>query len=141
MRAPSDNADGTVPDEPPASRLLSRRDIGKHAATGATLIAYRAPHDFTNRHGTVQGGFLAAMLDSAAAFTLLLELPPGRTAVTTRLEVDFLKAASPGELVASAAVASMDERHARVVADLRNPEDVILARANVELRIISTQRS
>ena len=141
MRAPSDNADGTVPDEPPASRLLSRRVIGKHAATGAMMIAYSAPFGFTNRHGTVQGGFLAAMLDSAAALTLLAELPPGRTAVTTRLDVDFLKAALPGELIASATVASMDERRARVQADLRSSDNVIVARANVELRIISTARS
>jgi uncharacterized protein (TIGR00369 family) len=131
--------DGTTPEDPPASRLLSRRVIGKDAATGATLIAYRASIEFTNRHGTVQGEFLAAMLDSAAAMTLLSELPPGRTAVTTRLEVDFLKPASPGELTASAAVASMDERRARVVADLRSSDDVILARANVELRIVSTR--
>jgi len=140
MREPPSPADGTIPEDPPASRLLSRRVIGKDAATGATLIAYRAHQDFTNRHGTVQGGFLAAMLDSAAALTLLAELPPGRTAVTTRLEVDFLKAASPGELIASAALASMDERHARVVADLRNCDDVVLARANVQLRIISPRR-
>jgi len=135
------SADGTTPEDPPASRLLARRVIGKDAATGATLIVYRASIDFTNRHGTVQGGFLAAMLDSAAAMTLLSELPPGRTAVTTRLEVDFLKPASPGELTASASVASMDERRARVVADLRNCDDVILARANVELRIVPTTRA
>ena len=140
MSAPLDSADGTTPEDPPASRLLSRRVVGKDAATGATLIAYRASIDFTNRHGTVQGGFLAAMLDSAAAMTLLSALPPGHTAVTTRLEVDFLKPASPGELTASAAVASMDERRARVVADLRNSDDVILARANVQLRIVPTRR-
>jgi uncharacterized protein (TIGR00369 family) len=140
MPEPRSPVKEATPEDPPASRLLSRRVIGKHPATGATLIAYRAPHDFTNRHGTVQGGFLAAMLDSAAALTLLAELPPGRTAVTTRLEVDFLKAASPGELIASAAVAGMDERQARVVADLRSSDDVVLARANVELRIVSARR-
>ena len=72
------------------------------------LIAYRAPPDFTNRHGTVQGGFLAAMLDSAAALTLFAELSSGQTAVTTRLEVDFLKQAAPGELIASATLAMRD---------------------------------
>ena len=120
----------------PAAKLLGR-EILADAPDGARRIRYVARPEFANRHGTVQGGFLAAMLDSAAALTLLAELPPGRTAVTTRLEVDFLKAASPGELIASAAVAGMDERRARVVADLRSSDDVVLARANVELRIIS----
>ena len=140
MPEPGSLEDAAVPEEPPASRLLSRRVIGKDATTGATLIAYRASVDFTNRHGTVQGGFLSAMLDSAAALTLFAELPPGRTAVTTRLEVDFLKPAQPGELIASAALASIDERRARVVADLRNSDDVVLARAIVELRIILKDR-
>ena len=130
---PTDPTDGTPPQEPPASRLLSRRVIGKDAATGATRIAYGASIEFTNRHGTAQGGFLAAM-------TLLSELPPGRTAVTTRLEVDFLEPASPGELTVYAAVARTDERRARVAADLRNSDEVVLARASVELRIISTRR-
>jgi uncharacterized protein (TIGR00369 family) len=140
MRAPPDATDAMTPQGPPASRLLSRRIIGKDAMTGVTRIAYRAPVEFTNRHGTVQGGFLAVMLDSAAALALISELADGVTAVTTRLEVDFLHAALPGELIANAAVASMDERRARVGADLRNSDDVVVARANVELRIIAVRR-
>jgi uncharacterized protein (TIGR00369 family) len=139
MAAAPEPVDAEGPEDPPASRLLSRRILGRNAQTGATLIAYRAPLEFTNRHGTVQGGFLAAMLDSAAALTLLAELPAGRTAVTARLEVDFVRPAAPGELIAEAAVASLDERRARVVADLRNADDVVVARANVELRILTAR--
>ncbi|WP_249140298.1 MULTISPECIES: hypothetical protein [Bradyrhizobium] len=43
--------------------------------TGETAsIRFQAQQSFTNRHGTIQGGFLAAMLDSATGIRALAAL-------------------------------------------------------------------
>lgn len=122
-------------EQPPASKLLNRRLVGVND-TGGVVIAFDAQPDFTNRHGTVQGGFLAAMLDSATAFTLLMVLPADQTAVTMRLDTTFLKPAHPGALVAHAKILERNDRHAIVVADLQTSEGVVVARAQAELRIL-----
>src|SRR5262249_8864234 len=49
---------------PPAARLLGRRVIAVDRQHGAVELAFTAAPDFANRHGFVQGGMLAAMLDS-----------------------------------------------------------------------------
>jgi uncharacterized protein (TIGR00369 family) len=125
---------------PPASRLLGRRLVGVDGA-GEVTIAFEAQPEFTNRHGTVQGGFLAAMLDSATAFTLMMALPGDQTAVTTRLDTTFVKPAFPGALTAHARILEREERRCVVVADLRSPEGVVVARAQAELRVFPRRPS
>lgn len=122
-------------EQPPASKLINRRLVGVDD-TGEVSIAFEARAEFTNRHGTVQGGFLAAMLDSATAFTLLMALPVDQTAVTARLETTFVKPAHPGALMAHARILKRNERHATVVAALKTPEGVVVARAQASLRIL-----
>jgi uncharacterized protein (TIGR00369 family) len=94
---------------PPAFRLLGRRLVGVDGA-GEVTIAFEAQPEFINRHGTVQGGFRAAMLDSATALMLMKALPVDQTAVTTRLDTTFVKPASPGALTAHARILEREAR-------------------------------
>lgn len=125
---------------PPAAKLLNRRLIGT-AENGEVTIAFEAKPEFTNRHGTVQGGFLTAMLDSATAFTLLMDLPGDRTAVTTRLDTTFLKPAKPGEYLARSNIVERGERHSIVMAELSVLDDTVVARTRAELRILPRRSS
>jgi acyl-coenzyme A thioesterase PaaI-like protein len=68
----------------PAAQLLGREVLSVDAETGVVNLRFVAKPEFANRHGSVQGGFLAAMLDSATGMALMLSLPPDMTAVTTR---------------------------------------------------------
>lgn len=126
-------------DNPPASKLLSRRRVKVDSSTGESSISYQAERAFCNRHGTVQGGFLAAMLDSATALTLLDQLPKGSTAVTRRLDTQFLKPAQTGTYIAYARVVSTDRDNATVTAELKSPEGTVVATAKAELRIFSAK--
>jgi uncharacterized protein (TIGR00369 family) len=65
-------------------------------------LRFLADGQFANRHGTVQGGMLAAMLDSATGNAVMAHLPSDRTAVTTRLGTTFIKPAALGPLTAIA---------------------------------------
>ncbi|MGD0141553.1 MAG: PaaI family thioesterase [Rhizomicrobium sp.] len=121
----------------PAARLLSREVLSVDAETGEVTLRFVAKPEFANRHGTVQGGFLAAMLDSATGMAVMLSLPPDMTAVTTRLDVSYLKPASIGPLRATSRVTARDTRSANVEARLMDDAGLELATANAELRILS----
>src|SRR5580704_6626573 len=97
-------------DDPPAAALLGREILAIDAQAQEIRLRYAARADFANRHGTVQGGFLAAMLDSATGMAVMLSLPPDQTAITTRLDVSYLKPARLGPLHATSRVVARDER-------------------------------
>ncbi|WP_229180198.1 PaaI family thioesterase [Bradyrhizobium ivorense] len=122
-------------DVPPGAQLLGREWLGFDGETAS--IRFQAHASFTNRHGTIQGGFLAAMLDSATGLGALAALPSTQTVVTKSLNTRFLKAASVGPIIAKARVVSRTERDMIVEADLIDAQDVTVAKATAELRILA----
>lgn len=123
----------------PAAQLLSREVVSVDSETGEVTLRFVAKPEFANRHGTVQGGFLAAMLDSATGMAVMLSLSREQTAVTTRLDVSYLKPASIGLLHATSRVVRRDSRSADAEAQLISDDGVVLAKANAELRILARQ--
>ena len=123
-------------DIPPGAALLGREWLGLYDAQNIGTLRFLAQPSFTNRHGTVQGGFLAAMLDSATGVRALAALPPEKTAVTVSLDTRFLKPARPGVLIARAMVSEHSEREIVVTADLSDEAGVVVASATARLRIL-----
>jgi len=119
----------------PIADLLGRRQLYFDAESGKAALAFLAKPEFANRHGTVQGGMLATMLDSAAGATLMASLPPELTAVTVQLNTTFLKPALVGPLCATARVLARDDRSAEVEAEIATPDGVVVARAIARWRI------
>ncbi len=124
----------------PAAQLLGREVVSVDDETGQVTLRFVAKPEFANRHGTVQGGFLAAMLDSATGIAVMLSLPPDMTAVTTRLDVSYLKPAGIGPLRATSHILERDERNAEVAAQLTNEDGLVLATAKAELRIVRRKK-
>jgi uncharacterized protein (TIGR00369 family) len=123
--------------EPPAARLLSRDIVAVNTEEGGATVRYTARPEFLNRHGTVQGGFLAAMLDSATALGLFGVLPPELTAVTMNLNVTYLRPAKLGTFTAQSRLVSRDARHGEVSAELHDADGVVVASAIAKLRIVT----
>jgi uncharacterized protein (TIGR00369 family) len=120
----------------PAARLLGRRAVDVDAATGVVRSSFFAPPEFANRHGSVHGGFLAAMLDSAASMAIVGALPEGMTMVTARLDTEFLKPAPLGALEARARIVARDDRDVTIETDLSAPDGTVFARATATMRVI-----
>ena len=95
----------------PVARLLGR-DIERFDPDGTIHVRFTARPEFANRHGSVQGGLVAAMLDFATSAVLLAQLPPEQTSMTVKLETEFLRPAPLTVLVAKAWLMSRDERSA-----------------------------
>ena len=121
---------------PPAAQLLSREVVSIDTDSGEVTLRFIAKPEFANRHGTVQGGFVAAMLDSATGMAVMQRLPPHQTAVTTRLDVSYVKPAPLGPLCATARLIMRDDRTAMVEGTLRDNDGVVLASAKAELRVL-----
>lgn len=127
--------------EPPAARLLGREIVEIDTKNGAAVLRYTAQPEFLNRHGTVQGGFLSAMLDSATALALYAILPPELTGVTTQLNVSFLKPARLGTFTATSRLISKDHRIAETSGELRDVDGVLVASGTAKLRIVPRKAS
>ena len=122
-------------DMPPGAALLGREWLGLDEAGDVGTIRFLAQPSFANRHGTIQGGFLAAMLDSATGVRALAALDANSTAVTVSLDTRFLKPARPGALTARARVSEQSDRDIVVSAELSDEGGVIVASAEARLRI------
>jgi uncharacterized protein (TIGR00369 family) len=120
---------------PPAAVLLGREIISVDAQSGEVKLRFTAREEFANRHGTVQGGMLAAMLDSATGNAVMARLPSHLTAVTTRLDTQFLKMAALGPITATARLIHQDERDAVVQGELTDSKGTVVATARAELRV------
>lgn len=120
---------------PPAAVLLGREIISVDASSGEVQLRFLADRQFANRHGTIRGGMLAAMLDSATGNAVMASLPHDRTAVTTRLDTTFVKPAALGPLTATARLVTQDERSALAEAELVGSSGQVVARARAELRV------
>jgi uncharacterized protein (TIGR00369 family) len=126
---------------PPAAKLLGREIVSVDPQSGEVTLRFTAREDFANRHGTVQGGMLAAMLDSVSGNAVMAVLPSHLTAVTTRLDTRFLKPAALGPIMATARLVRQDERTAEVQAELTDSKGVVVATARAELRILTRKTS
>jgi uncharacterized protein (TIGR00369 family) len=128
---------GQHPNLPPGAQLLGREWLGFDKTGQTALIRFQAQLAFTNRYGTVQGGFLAAMLDSATGVCALAKLSPDQTVVTKSLDTRFLKPAAVGVITARAWVTEQTERDMVVQAELIDAEGITVADATARLRILA----
>jgi uncharacterized protein (TIGR00369 family) len=117
----------------PAARLVGREILGADADTGAVRLGFLARPEFANRHGSVAGGFLAAMLDSTSAAPILAE---GLNIVTTELRVSFQRPAPIGRLFGVGRISERSEREIHSEGELSDADGNVVARATATFRII-----
>ena len=129
-----DEMEGRTP-MPPAARLLGRRVIEVDPEAGTITVEFSAREDFLNSAGTIQGGFLAAMLDSTLGPALRAMLGPGQFAATLELKVSFIRPAKVGELIGRGRVVHRGRSTAFLEGELRNADGQLVATATATARI------
>jgi uncharacterized protein (TIGR00369 family) len=120
---------------PPAARLLGRRVLTADRQRGAVELEFQATQEFVNRHGHVQGGMLAAMLDSAVGCAAVAALA-GQSVVTLTMNVTYLRPAAAGPMRASGRVVHRGKSIAFADAELRDHSGEVVATATATLRIV-----
>jgi uncharacterized protein (TIGR00369 family) len=114
---------------------MGREMLERDAKTRTAKLRFRASPDFRNRRGTIQGGILAAMLDSVFGTTLASTLQHGETIVTLEMKISFIRPAVPGTIYGSGRLVERGRSIAFLEGELRDAEGALLATGTSTFRI------
>ena len=113
----------------PSERILGTELIACDRAARSVELAFDVPSDFANARGTVQGGFVAAMLDTCMGIPVLLASDGAKGPVSLSMTTNFLGAAPTGRILGTGRVAKLGGSVAFCEAILHAPDGTELATA------------
>ncbi len=113
---------------PPAAQLLGWELVAEDSEAGTIEIAFHPDDRMLNSRGTVQGGFVAAMLDDTMG-PALVSLSGGTTMPSSiDLTVSFIRPVHPGRVVGRGRVVKAGRSVVFLEAELFDADDRLLAR-------------
>ncbi|MGH3759342.1 PaaI family thioesterase [Actinophytocola sp.] len=130
-----DAVDGRAP-MPTAAKTLGWSLIQADPERAEIEVSFEATEDFLNPAGTVQGGFLTAMLDDTMGPALAAILDPGMYGATLELKVSFLRPAEPGRLVGRGRVVHRGSSIAFLSGELLDASGQVVAVGSATARIL-----
>lgn len=110
----------------------------EHIREGESLLTLNASESLTNIHGSIHGGGLASLIDSACGMALASRLDPGETAVTVDLNIHYLRPALPGRISATGSLVYRGASIGVEEAEIHQENGEILARGSA-VHLISRQ--
>jgi molybdopterin converting factor subunit 1 len=123
-----------VPRGPAYAELLGMRPL--HAEPGHVQMEYTATAQLVNPLGSVQGGFITAMLDDAMGPAGVAALGPGYVAPTLELKVSFHRPLHPGRVVADGRVVHKGRSIIFLEGALHNDDSELIASATATARVV-----
>jgi uncharacterized protein (TIGR00369 family) len=121
---------------PPSAKLLGWTLRAIDPDAGTIEIGFTADKRFTNPGGTVQGGFLAAMLDDTQGPALFGHTHGEAYAPTIDFNISFVKAARPGNFIGKGRVINLGKTIALTEAELFDEAGDLVARATFTNRVM-----
>jgi uncharacterized protein (TIGR00369 family) len=103
---------------------------------GEVDVALDVEPDHLNLFGTLHGGLIATLADTATGLAMLTSLEPGTTHATSSLSVTFLVPGRAGTVTARARVVKRGGRFGYAEADVVNGEGELLARASATFTVM-----
>ncbi|MBS0411037.1 MAG: PaaI family thioesterase [Proteobacteria bacterium] len=122
-------------DTPNCAKLLGLDILEADPPRGWVRIAFEGKPEFCNASGTIQGGFLSAMLDDTMGPAVLIHTNAERLPSTIDLHVTFLAPARPGKLFGEGLVTQIGKTIGFAEARLVDEDGRVLARATSSFRV------
>ena len=114
---------------PPAAELLGWELVSENPQEGTIEIAFHPDERMLNPQGTVQGGFVAAMLDDTMG-PALVSMSGGKTMPSSvDLTVSFIRPVSPGRVIGRGRVIRAGRAIVFHEGELIDERGMLLARA------------
>ena len=132
-----DAVEGRAP-MPAATITLGWALIHADTERGEIEVSFKATEEFLNPAGSVQGGFLTAMLDDTMGPALAATLGPGLYGTTIDLKVSFLRPAKPGRLVGRGRIVHRGSTIAFLAGELLDDTGQVVAVGSATTRIVRT---
>jgi uncharacterized protein (TIGR00369 family) len=123
---------------PPCAKLLGWELVAEYPDEGRIEIAFHPTAEMINTRGSVQGGFVAAMLDDTMGPALVCLTQGAEVPATIDMNVTFLKPVLPGRVIGKGRVISRTRSTAFLEAELFDLDNHLLARATSTARIVAT---
>jgi molybdopterin converting factor subunit 1 len=124
-----------MPGGPPAyGSFLGMRPL--HAEPGHVRMEFQASDQMVSPLGTVQGGFITAMLDDTMGPAGITALGPGHVVPTLELKVSFHRPLHPGRVVADGRVVHKGRSIIFLEGALRNGDGELVASATATARVV-----
>lgn len=127
-----------VPRGPAYADLLGMRPL--LAEPGHVRMEYNPTAQLVNPLGSVQGGFITAMLDDAMGPAGVAALGPGHIAPTLELKVSFHRPLHPGRVVADGRVVHKGRSIIFLEGSLENGEGELVASATATARVVRLEK-
>jgi uncharacterized protein (TIGR00369 family) len=115
-----------------ARSKFHRTFLGAHlerVAPGEVDVSLQVETRHLNLAGTLHGGLIATLADTATGLALRTTLDAGTTSLTSSLSVTFLRPGHPGKVTAMGRVVKRGTRFGYAEADVEDGEGRLLARA------------
>jgi uncharacterized protein (TIGR00369 family) len=107
------------------------------ATAGRVEIALEATDHHLNLQGSLHGGVIATLADTATGLAVRSMVPAGRRHVTIQLDVHYLAPGRPGQITAVGTTVRVGSQIAYAEADIRDPADRLLARATATVAVMT----
>jgi uncharacterized protein (TIGR00369 family) len=114
---------------PPSARHLGFELIDFSVDAGWAEVAFMPRPEFANPQGTVQGGFVCAMLDDAMGVTASISKRFTVLVPTLQISVSYLRPTPLSRVVARGEVLRMGANTAHLQGSLKLPDGTLLATA------------
>lgn len=121
---------------PTAAITLGWSLVDADIERGEVEVSFEATEDFLNPAGTVQGGFLTAMLDDTMGPALAATLDDGQYGTTIDLKVSFLRPAKPGRLTGRGRIVHRGGTIAFLAGELLDESGQVVAVGSATTRIL-----
>lgn len=118
----------------PAAQLVGFRSVS--FGNGEAVFEMEADERHHNPMGTVHGGILCTLADSAMGFAFASTLGPGESFTTLELKMNYLRPVFEGKLVAAARVMHRGKMVGLVDCDVTNAEGKLVAHATSTCQVL-----
>lgn len=130
------STDGLSRPTPPCSDTLGIVIEKLDKEAGRVTASFDAKPDFCNPHGTIQGGFLSAMLDEICALAAVAKLDGKGLIATLEASTRYLRPAHPGKISGTATVLKLGTSTAFVEGELRSQDGELLAKMSTTSKVV-----
>jgi len=122
--------------KPPCSVTLGADLLTIDVENESIEMSFLGTEDFITPRGSVQGGFVAAMLDELLALVIIAVKNGSHIPITLDLNVSYLRPVMPGKIWGTGKIIQMGRTMAFVEAELHDADKKVLARATSTVKVV-----
>jgi uncharacterized protein (TIGR00369 family) len=123
----------------PSSELLGFKIVSIDAEAGTMETEFEATPQFLNAGGTVQGGFITAMLDDTMSYAGTVHLKGTHALPTLEIKTSFMRPAFVGPLFGTGRLVYRGRDLVFLEGSLRDKDAKLIATATASARIIAIE--